>query len=214
MEKKKIKLFIFGVILLLTFVLWTVLLQFVDVKVIGPNNSSVGFASINNFARNLIGVNMDLYVITDWLGLVPIAVCFSFGILGLVQLIKRKSIFKVDKSILALGLFYLAVMVVYVLFEIIAINFRPVLINGCLEASYPSSTTMLVMCVMPTAIFQFKLRIKNKIFKCLVVILTSIFITFMVVGRLISGAHWLTDIIGGALFSAGIVLVYFSICKQ
>ena len=214
MEKKNIKLFIFGVILLLSFVLWTVLLQFVDVKVIGPNNSSVGFASINNFARNLIGVNMDLYVITDWLGLVPIAVCFSFGILGLVQLIKRKSILKVDKSILALGLFYLAVMVVYVLFEIIAINFRPVLINGCLEASYPSSTTMLVMCVMPTAIFQFKLRIKNKIFKCLVVILTSIFITFMVVGRLISGAHWLTDIIGGALFSAGIVLVYFSICKQ
>ena len=208
MEKKNIKLFIFGVILLLSFVLWTVLLQFVDVKVIGPNNSSVGFASINNFARNLIGVNMDLYVITDWLGLVPIAVCFSFGILGLVQLIKRKSILKVDKSILALGLFYLAVMVVYVLFEIIAINFRPVLINGCLEASYPSSTTMLVMCVMPTAIMQFNSRIKNKKLRHFIAGLLTAFIVFMVAARLISGVHWFTDIVAGTILSTGLVVLY------
>ena len=213
MEKKNSRLFWVGVGLLAVFVLWTVLIRFVDVEAIGPRQSSVGFATLNGYIHNLTGVNMSLYVITDWLGLVPIGVAFGFAVLGLVQWIKRKSLLKVDQSILTLGGFYIVVMAVYILFEIVVINYRPTLINGYLEASYPSSTTMLVMCVMPTAMMQLRPRIKNDLFRRCVMLVIAVFIAFMVIGRLVSGVHWITDIIGGALFSAAIVLMYYSICN-
>ena len=211
MEKKNRRLFLVGVSLFAVFVLWTVLVCFVDVRAIGPQESSVGFATLNGYIHDLTGVNMRLYVITDWLGLVPIGVAFGFAVLGLVQWIKRKSLLKVDRSILTLGGFYIVVMVAYILFEIVVINYRPTLIGGYLEASYPSSTTMLVMCVMPTAMMQFSKRIKNDLFRRCVMFIIIAFIVFMVIGRLVSGVHWITDIIGGALFSTSIVLIYYSI---
>ena len=211
MEKKNSRLFWVGVGLLAVFVLWTVLIRFVDVEAIGPRQSSVGFATLNGYIHNLTGVNMSLYIITDWLGLVPIGVAFGFAVLGIVQCIKRKSLLKVDRSILTLGGFYIVVMAVYILFEIVVINYRPTLIDGYLEASYPSSTTMLVMCVMPTAMMQLRTRIKNDLFRRCVMLTITVFITFMVIGRLVSGVHWITDIIGGALLSTAIVLMYYSI---
>ena len=211
MEKKNSRLFWLGVGLLAVFVLWTVLIRFVDVEAIGPRQSSVGFATLNGYIHNLTGVNMSLYTITDWLGLVPIGVAFGFAVLGIVQCIKRKSLLKVDRSILTLGGFYIVVMAVYILFEIVVINYRPTLIDGYLEASYPSSTTILVMCVMPTAMMQLRTRIKNDLFRRCVMLTITVFITFMVIGRLVSGVHWITDIIGGALLSTAIVLMYYSI---
>ena len=211
MEKKNSRLFWVGVGLLAVFVLWTVLIRFVDVRAIGPRQSSVGFATLNGYIHNLTGVNMSLYVITDWLGLVPIGIAFGFAVLGLVQLIKRKSLLKVDRSILVLGGFYIVVMAVYILFETVVINYRPTLIDGYLEASYPSSTTMLVMCVMPTAMMQLRDRIKNKAFSRCVMIAIAAFVAFMVIGRLVSGVHWVTDIIGGALVSSGLVITYATV---
>ena len=213
MEKKNKKRLVLGAGLVVAFVLWTVLVCFVDVRTIGPEGSSVGFATLNGFVHELTGVNWLLYTVTDWLGLVPIAVALGFAILGLVQLIKRKSLWKVDHSILALGVFYIVVMAAYVFFEMVVINYRPTLIDGYLEASYPSSTTMLVMCVMPTAAMQLNARIKNTVFRRCAIIAIVAFTAFMVIGRFLSGVHWITDIIGGALFSAGVVTTYFSICN-
>ena len=200
-----------GAGLIAVFVLWTVLVSVVDVRAIGPNGSSVGFATLNGYVHDLTGVNMRLYSITDWLGLVPIGVAFGFAVLGLVQWVGRKSLFKVDRSILALGGFYIIVLAMYIFFEIVVINYRPVLIDGYLEASYPSSTTMLVMCVMPTAMMQLHARIKSDVFRRCVLISIAAFTAFMVIGRLASGVHWLTDIIGGALVSAGLVITYASV---
>ena len=208
MKKETKKNFCLAAGLLLTFVLWTVAVCFVDVKAIGPNQSVVGFATVNEFFHKLTGVNFTLYTMTDWLGLVPVFVCFGFGILGLIQWIKHKTLLKVDYSILVLGGFYIVVIIAYFFFEECVINYRPVLINGYLEASYPSSTTLLVMCVMPTAIMQFNTRIKKVIVRRCVAIVIIAFIVFMVVGRLLSGVHWLTDIIGGAFLSAGLVMMY------
>lgn len=213
MKKESKKSFYIPLYFIVAFIVWTILISFVDVKEIGPQNSSVGFATLNGFFHNLTGANMSLYTITDWLGLVPISVCLGFAVLGLVQCIKRKNILKVDYSIFILGLFYIVVIAVYLLFEEIVINYRPVLINGYLEASYPSSTTMLVMCVMPTAIMQFNNRIKNKILRNSICLIIIAFIAFMVIGRLISGVHWLTDIIGGALLSTGLVMMYYYVSK-
>ena len=211
MKKKNKKMLVLGASLLAAFALWTVLVRFVDVQAIGPEGSSVGFAALNGFVHELTGVNWFLYTVTDWLGLVPIATALGFAVLGLVQWIKRKSLLKVDRNLLTLGGFYVVVMAVYILFELVVINYRPTLINGYLEASYPSSTTMLVMCAMPTAMMQLRTRIKNDLFRQCVMFTIAVFIAFMVIGRLVSGVHWITDIIGGALFSTAIVLMYYSI---
>ena len=200
--------------MLIVFVLWTVLVCTFDVKPIGPNRTSVGLATINGFFHRLTGVNMTLYNITDWLGLVPIFFAMSFAVLGLVQWITRRDIRKVDYDILGLGVFYIAVVAVYILFEIVVINYRPTLIEGFLEVSYPSSTTMLVMCVMPTAIMQFNVRIRNSGFKKCVNFLIKFFVVFMVIGRFISGVHWLSDIVGGVILSAGLVMMYYSVFKS
>ena len=211
MKKENQRNFCIATCTLLAFLLWTVAIQFVDMQEIGPRESTVGFATINHFVHTLTGVHMSLYTITDWLGLVPLVFVIGFALLGLIQWIKRKHVLKVDYNILILGGFYIVVMAVYVLFEMLVVNYRPVLICGILEASYPSSTTMLVMCVMPTAIMQFNTRIKNNVLKQCVASAMIGFIVFMVIGRLVSGVHWFTDIIGGALLSTGLVLMYRAI---
>lgn len=209
----KKKSFFVATSVLILFALWTLLVSFIDVCAIGPEGSFVGFGALNGAVHNLTGVNMTLYTITDWLGLVPIATALSFAILGFVQLIKRRSLFKVDYSIRALGIFYITVMAFYAFFELVVINYRPILIDGVLEASYPSSTTILVTTIMPTAMMQLKHRIKNLIFKRIIFVLSCVFIGFMVVGRLLSGVHWVTDIIAGLILSIGLVLMYYSLAK-
>lgn len=208
MKRNKTLLFT-SLTLICAFVLWTILICFVDVSAIGPNGSMVGFATLNKAIHNLAGVNMTLYVITDWLGLVPIFTAFCFTVLGLIQLIKRKSILKVDRSIISLGVFYIAVIIVYTMFEYVVINYRPVLINGYLEDSYPSSTTMLTLTVMITAIIQLRSRIKAKTLKTAITLIIALFTIFMVIGRALSGVHWITDIIGGILISFGLICMYY-----
>ena len=208
MKKRNLKKYIVAFGFLGAFILWTVMLCSVDVQPIGPQGSSVGFAACNRLVHSLTGVHMLLYTVTDWLGLVPILFVLGFAALGLAQWIKRKSITRVDRSILVLGGFYAVVLAVYVLFEKVVINYRPVLIDGVLEASYPSSTTMLVMCVMPTAAMQLHNRIQRKPARWFVVAAITVFTVFMVVGRLISGVHWVSDIIGGALLSGFLVMLY------
>ena len=208
MKRKEISQFILGGILLILFVLFTWSLTFIDVQPIGPNGSSVAYASINHAVHKLFGVNMTLYNTTDWTGVVAIFIALGFAVIGLVQWVKCKRILKVDSSILILGVFYILVFSAYVFFEFHVINRRPVLINGILEASYPSSTTMLAMCVLPTAMMQFHRLIKNTKIRNAINVLCGLFTAFMVIGRLICGVHWFTDILGGLIFSVAMILLY------
>lgn len=199
---------------LAAFLLWTGLICFADVQAIGPEGSCVGFAALNGAFHRLTGVHMGLYVLTDWLGLVPVAICMGFGVLGLCQLLRRKSLRKVDRDLLLLGAFYVLVIGAYLLFESVVINYRPVLIEGRLEVSYPSSTTLLTLCVLPTAAMELRRRIARPLLRRWVLALLWGFTIFMVAGRLISGVHWLTDILGGLLLSAFLVSLYRSTTKK
>ena len=210
MKKREKKQFILGAAFLVMFILFTMSLKVVDMQPIGPRGSYVAYAGINKMVHELFGVNMTLYNITDWAGVLAIFIAFGFAILGLVQWIKRKNIWKVDSSILSLGVFYILVFGVYAFFEFYVINCRPILINGILEASYPSSTTMLAMCVLPTAMMQFHHLIKNIKIRNIVNVSCGLFTAFMVIGRLICGVHWFTDIFGGLLFSIAMILLYCS----
>ena len=197
-----------GVGMIVAFAVWTVLIQWVDVQAVGQNGTKIGFADFNVWFHQLTNVHMTIYTITDWLGLVPIFICLCFGVLGMVQLIKRRSLLKVDQDILLLGIYYVLVIACYLIFEMIPINFRPVLIEGRQEGSYPSSTTLLVLSVMPTLRFQADSRVSNYMIRKAVAVFVVAFSVFMVIGRLISGVHWATDIIGSVLLSAGLYMLY------
>ena len=197
-----------GIVLLAAFALWTVLIRHIDVQNAGSNGTEIGFATINVWFHRLTGVHMLIYSITDWLGLVPIIICMCFGALGFAQLIKRKSMLTVDLDILLLGAYYVVVILGYLLFEMVPINYRPILIDGNPEASYPSSTTLLVLTVMPTLKYQSDRRIANPLTRKVITLFVIVFAAFMVIGRLISGVHWATDIAGSVLLSSGLFIIY------
>lgn len=203
-----------GLICIVAFIIWTILIQHIDVQPVGPRSSSVGFATWNAWFHQLTGVHMSIYTITDWLGLVPIFICIGFGVLGLTQWIRRRSLLKVDYDIILLGIYYIAVIFAYLIFEMIPLNYRPVLIEGILEASYPSSTTLLVLSVMPTLKYQIDRRVKSQLTRMINNVFVVAFSAFMVIGRLIAGVHWFTDIVGSILISAGLFFVYKGIVEM
>ena len=199
-----------GASLIAAFVIWTVLIQCIDVQPVGQKGTKIGFSAFNVWFHQLTGVHMSIYTVTDWLGLVPIFICMCFGILGFVQLVKRRSLLKVDPDITILGVYYVIVIACYLIFEMIPINYRPVLIEGRLEASYPSSTTLLVLSVMPTLAFQIDRRVTNPTVRMAAMVFTVAFSAFMLIGRLFAGVHWATDIVASVLLSAGLFMLYQS----
>ena len=196
--------------LLAAFILWTVLIQTADVRPVGPEGSMIGLAGLNTRFHRITGVHMALYTLTDWLGLVPIGVCLVFAGAGLGQLIRRKSLLKVDPDILLLGVHYILVIFGYLFFETVPINYRPVLIDGVPEASYPSSTVLLTLSVMPTLELQARRRVSGAKARGILIISSRLFSALMVLGRTVSGVHWASDIIGAALLAGGLFTLYRS----
>lgn len=208
---KKSKLFsLITASLFLLFIIFTLLVKLVGVQPVGPLGSKIGFASLNAKIFLKLGVNQTMYGVTEKLGLITFLIMGAFVVLGLVQLIKGKSLKKVDYKIWALGAFYVIVLAFYVLFEIIIINYRPVLIEGELEASYPSSHTLLSICVISSAMIVLKDMLASKPIKITAFIVGGILMAVMVVGRLLSGVHWFTDILGGIILSLALVSLFYT----
>lgn len=196
----------------LTFVVLICLVLSVDVRPLGWSGNNVGLSHLNQFVFDLFGANTSCYTLTQLLGYFAILVALGFAALGFLQLIKRKSLLKVDREILFLGALYACVIVFYALFEVFIVNYRPIRVSASEtkpEASFPSSHTMLVCTVMGSAIFLIGKYVKNKVACRGLQILSAVIIFVMVAGRLISGVHWFTDILGGLLLSAALLLVYF-----
>ena len=209
-SKTKQNFFLTG-IMLAVFAVFTLLVRFVDVQPIGPAGSSVGFASVNGMLFNALGQSGMWDKITDLFLLAALlsAVCFAF--LGLYQLVKRKSLKEVDRSLYVLAAFYVLVAVLYIFFEKVTVNYRPVLVDGALEASYPSTHTLLVCSFLSAAVLQLKERIKRRNILTAVKVTAVVLIVLTAVGRLLSGMHWFTDVLGALVLSSALVMLYQSV---
>ena len=187
-----------------------ILVRFVDVRPIGPEGTSIGLSHLNQSVFDRFGVNMLWYEITDWLGVAAVLTAFLFALTGTVQLIKRRSLLKVDRAILALGGMYIIVTGLYILFEVLIVNYRPIIMPGGTgpEASFPSSHTMLVCVIMGSAMMLIDRYIGVKTLQSLLRIICAVIIGVTVIGRSIAGVHWFTDILGGILISASLLALF------
>ena len=205
--KKRI---VWGVIWGALFGGFTYLVKTYDVAPIGPMDTEVGFARINQRVHIITGVNMNWFESTELLGYAAIGVAALFALVGLFQMIRRKSLFKVDKEIIGLGVLFVVVIGFYVLFDKVVINYRPVVMPGETfpEPSYPSSHTMLIITVMGATIMLLKRYLKKGFLRGLIWFVLFLTILVTIGGRLYSGVHWCTDIVGGVLLSASLLDFY------
>ncbi|MCR5323846.1 MAG: phosphatase PAP2 family protein [Lachnospiraceae bacterium] len=206
MDIKKLKIsgILFG-----CFVFFTILVRFVDRVAIGPSDSVVGFAKLNGAIRNALGSSKMWYALSSFFGIVVILVVAGFACLGAYELIRARSFAGVDPDIYALAVIYVIMAVFYLVFDkVIIVNYRPVLEDGTLAASYPSSHTLMAVTVLGTAIIALHRRLKDANTR-LVMFATAMVIMFLaILTRVMSGAHWFTDIVGSFLLGASLVALY------
>ncbi|WP_022761195.1 phosphatase PAP2 family protein [Butyrivibrio sp. AD3002] len=204
-----------GVFALLALIL-IILVKNVDVAVVPETGKPMGFYSINTAFHNIFGINIIWYRITEIFGILALLVCAVFALIGLLQLIKRKSITEVDPVIIKLGCLYAVVIALYALFEKVIINYRPIIMPDATEAeaSFPSSHTMLICVVMASTIMVIGNYIKDEKLLKLLKICCAVIMVVTVVGRLICGVHWLTDILGGILISSALLFLFKGIADK
>lgn len=208
MNKKSKNNFMIAGGLLFVFILFTIAVMKADVEAIGPKGSLVGLAKINRFMFENLGTHPIWDMITEVLLVTAFLIVLLFGMIGMKQLVERKSLWKVDSGILLLAVFYVFLAAFYELFEVMVVNYRPILEDGKLAASFPSSHTMLICSIVGSAMVLLYRMLINKTIRTVVEVIGGMILILAVVGRLLSGVHWFTDILGGVLLSAALVMFY------
>lgn len=208
MIKKYMNLIIGGTLIFL-FVIWTLLVKFVDVTNNGLGGTLIGLTSMNEYFNDLIGVNLTLYKVTDYLMYFTLFIAFMFACIAIYQLITRKSFKKIDFQLYILFAFYALVVILFIFFEKVIINYRPVMVEGKVEASYPSTHMLVCIFILLSAAFMSNYLLKDfKVIKNVVITFLFVLLVLNVVGRTLSGVHWISDIIGGCLLSIGLYLIF------
>lgn len=190
------------------FIIYTILTMLVDVRPIGPEGSSVGFAAINGPVHDALPYSETFDKITDIIMYSSFLTVFVWGVVGVIQLVQKKSLKEVDSRLYVLLLFYVITVIIYVLFDKVPINYRPVILDEGLEPSYPSTHNLMTLAFFGFTIVNLKIMdIKKKSAKILIIGL-GVLCVLMPVLRLLAGVHWLTDIIGGIILSIALVMAY------
>lgn len=204
--KTKLKIsLIFSLLFFAAFITLIVLVKSVDVARIGDSQVEIGLSTVNEKIFGRYGYLKFWHKLTNVLGYLSLFVAAFFVVYGIISLIKVKKISKLDKDFFALAASYVIMAFFYILFEKAIVNYRPIILNGKLEASFPSSHTMLTLVILGTAIVEIQRKIKNSTARYALTVVCEIIMAVMVVGRLLAGVHWFTDILGGVLLSGFIV---------
>ena len=202
------KYFVISAIFFCLFIIFTLMVKYIGVAPVGPENSKVGFATLNKAISDNLPYNDLMYNLSEVLGYVAILTVGIFGLFGIMQLFIKKGFTKVDKDLYILCGLYACALLTYIVFEKVIINYRPVILEGELEASYPSSHTMLAVTFMMAAIQQFSMRLKKEKSRQMVLIACALVGIGVIITRIISGVHWITDIIGSILVSLAWFMLY------
>ena len=194
------------------FLLLILLVKVVDVAPVpAVEGTEIGLSKLNMAIHDLFGEDLGWYKITNLLGYLAILIALCFAAVGGLQLIYRRSILKVDKELLLLGGLYVVTVIFYVLFEKVVVNYRPMLMPDGTgpEASFPSSHTMLSCVILGSGLGLLKKYTKkNKTIQLVLTVLFAVMLALIVAGRLLSGVHWFTDILGGILISVALLNAY------
>ena len=214
---KKGKFYLSGLFYVL-FLALIVLLCVADRQPVGAGDTALGLAKLNVQLYKAFGIGgsggtgfrPELYKLTELLGYFAILVLCVFALLGAAQLIRRRSLRKVDREILAMGGLFILTLVLYVFFEKVIINYRPIVLPGESgpEASFPSSHTVLVMVILGSVCMVLKKYISIPWLREAMRALCVLLILAMIAGRLLCGCHWFTDILGGVLLGCALLALF------
>lgn len=199
MKKNKTS-FTMSLILLAVSVIFTLLVAFVGRAPVGPENSEVDFAALNAALHDQFGYNTVFYGISSVLGYLTILTALINCVGYLANLIKKKDLRMVRADLTATLGIYILLAVLYLVFEFVVINYRPVILEEGLEASFPSTHSMLAIAVMFSAAQQVRTGMKESGIRNILILLCVLTGVLTPVTRFFSGVHWFTDILGGVLY--------------
>lgn len=207
--------FICSGIYFLLFLLLILLVRTVDVAAIGPEGTSIGLSHINQAVHDLFGVQNFWYDVTKVMLILAVLSTFAVILIGVLELLQRRSILAVDSEILAFGVLLVVLALVYAFFEVVIVNYRPIIMEDATgpEASFPSSHTMLICTIMGAISCTLKKYIRKPEFLLGAKIFCNLVIVITVIGRLVCGVHWFTDILGGVLISLALVYAYAGVIR-
>lgn len=150
--------------------------------------------------------------ITDIILITAIAILGVFAILSLTEWVKRKSLKKVDKELLAMLPSLALMAITYFIFDkLFILNTRP---NGSGEPSFPSTHTMVTATIFLMTMFALPKYIKNKSLRIILDVVMAILIVLVSIGRVAANMHWVSDVVGGLIFSVLFAGVYVVIIKH
>ena len=204
--------FIAFIILLLAFLLFTYSVKNYDTAEIGPQSSSVGYSHLNeafrHAAEHFSGKDAIAYILSKYLFFIALATVPLYALIGLMQLLQKD----VSPQIWLLAAGYASIAIAYCVFEIWIVNYRPILeADGTLEASYPSSHTFIAIALLGMSAITCHRNLKK--WRTQFVVAHVAIAAIIVIGRALSGVHWLTDIIGGILLASTLLCAFASIKK-
>jgi len=199
-------LLVLAVVLFVAFAAFTYLVRTYDVAPVGYNGAEVGFSKLNAAAHEMFPGDDGSYELTKILGYICLIAVAVNGLEAAIDFFRHKGrISRMHKRNVITCIYYVVVGGFYVLFEFVVINTRPI----SAEASYPSSHTMLALCVLYSVFVLLGFSSwRYKFMASILRVICVVAMISMVVFRFLSGVHWLTDICGGILLSLSLMCLY------
>ncbi|MBQ3830409.1 MAG: phosphatase PAP2 family protein [Spirochaetales bacterium] len=211
LETKQRTCTVLGLAFLVIFLLFTYMVMKYDTAPVGFGGSVIGFSRFNTAFHELFPGDKGCYAASETLGYICLMLAGANAIIAIADFIRHRGIMNMHRRNIITMCYYAVVVAFYVLFEFVVINQRPTEA----EASYPSSHTMLALCVLYSefVLLGFAAE-RNRSWASVFRIVCIVAMLSMIAFRLLSGVHWFTDICGGILLSLSLMMFYRAcICR-
>lgn len=212
---KKYLYLLFPIISFILFLVFTILVKTVDVTYI-QDIGYLGFYNINTSINSKIqSMNTSLYdKLSDVIMIISFVSVAIFAVIGIVQLIKRKSFKQVDPILYILLGLYVLVAAMYLTFSLMKINFSPLSTKENLKDSYPSSHVFISITLFVSGVMTATKYVNMGKWMSVIGFTGAILLSILsAVTRMFSGQHYFTDIIGAILLAIFLISAYYSALK-